>query len=94
MSIDPPPFDSDGVDHFLFDQQKGYSEYFASAMTVMLRSIDIPARFITGYSEGQKITGADIYIINDSDAHGWVEVFSLRTGGYLLSPHPVSAFLL
>ena len=88
LSIDPPPFDSDGVDHFLFDQQKGYSEYFASAMTVMLRSIDIPARFITGYSEGQKITGADIYIINDSDAHGWVEVFFPTYGWIPFEPTP------
>ena len=88
LSIDPPPFDSDGVDHFLFDQQKGYSEYFASAMTVMLRSIGIPARFVTGYSEGQKITGEDIYILNDSDAHGWVEVFFPTYGWIPFEPTP------
>ena len=88
LAINPPPFDGDGVDHFLFDQKKGYSEYFASAMTVMLRSIGIPARFVTGYSEGQNITGSDIYIINDSDAHGWVEVFFPTYGWIPFEPTP------
>ena len=43
LEVEPPPFDADGVDHFLFTLGEGYSEYFSSAMTVMLRSIDIPA---------------------------------------------------
>ena len=57
-------------------------------MTVMLRSIGIPARFVTGYSEGEKITGEDIYILNDSDAHGWVEVFFPTYGWIPFEPTP------
>ena len=50
QSIDAPPPDSDGVEWFLFESKTGYSDYFASSMTVMLRSIGVPARLAAGYS--------------------------------------------
>lgn len=40
----------DFVDHFLFDQRAGYCVHFASAMTVMLRTLDIPARWVKGFA--------------------------------------------
>jgi transglutaminase-like putative cysteine protease len=88
LSIDPPPFDGDGVDHFLFEQKEGYSEYFGSAMTVLLRSIGIPARLATGYSEGEQIKGTDLYIVSDRDAHAWTEVFFPRYGWIPFEPTP------
>jgi hypothetical protein len=78
--VEPPPFDADGVDHFLFEQKKGYSEYFASAMTVMLRSVDIPARMVTGYTTGNKVIDQDIYVVLDSNSHGWLEVYMPNYG--------------
>ena len=75
LIVDPPPFDADGVDHFLFTLRQGYSEYFASAMTVMLRSVGIPARLATGYTTGDKVLGEDIYVVTDSHSHGWVEAY-------------------
>ena len=75
LIVDPPPFDADGVDHFLFTLRQGYSEYFASAMTVMLRSVGIPARLATGYTTGDKVLGEEIYVVTDSHSHGWVEAY-------------------
>ena len=80
LAVEPPPFDADGVDHFLFEQKKGYSEYFASAMTVMLRSVDIPARMVTGYTTGNKVIDQDIYVVLDSNSHGWLEVYMPNYG--------------
>ncbi len=80
LAVEPPPFDADGVDHFLFEQKKGYSEYFASAMTVMLRSVDIPARMVTGYTTGNKVINQDIYVVLDSNSHGWLEVYMPNYG--------------
>ncbi|MFS0726178.1 transglutaminase-like domain-containing protein [Paenibacillus sp. 1P07SE] len=45
-----PPQGQDFVDHFLFEQQAGYCVHFASAMTIMLRTLDIPARWVKGFA--------------------------------------------
>jgi hypothetical protein len=48
-NIAPPPADQDVVDYVLFDSRRGYCEYYASAMAVMLRAEGIPARVAAGY---------------------------------------------
>ena len=88
LEVDPPPFNADGIDHFLFTLRKGYSEYFSSAMTVMLRSQGIPARMVTGYTTGDKVKDHDIYIVTDSHSHGWVEVFFPNYGWIPFEPTP------
>ncbi len=88
LEVEPPPFDADGVDHFLFTLGEGYSEYFSSAMTVMLRSIDIPARFVTGYTTGDKVVDKNIYVVTDSNSHGWLEVYMPNYGWIPFEPTP------
>ena len=75
LEIDPPPFDVDGVDHFLFNQKQGYSEYFASAMAVLLRTVGVPTRLAVGYTSGEETEVPGIYAVRDSNSHGWVEVY-------------------
>ena len=75
LQIEPPPYDADGVDHFLFEQGQGYSEYFASSMAVMLRSVGVPARVAVGYTTGDPIEAEGGYAVTDSHSHGWVEVY-------------------
>ena len=75
LQVDPPPFDTDGVDFFLFEQRRGYSEYFASAMVVLLRSVGVPARVAVGYTTGDPTEVENLYAVNDSHSHGWVEVY-------------------
>lgn len=88
LKVDPPPYNADGVDHFLFTMRKGYSEYFASAMTVMLRSEGIPARLATGYTVGDKLPNHEVYIVTDSHSHAWVEVFFPTYGWIAFEPTP------
>ena len=75
LQIEPPPYDADGVDHFLFEQGQGYSEYFASSMAVMLRAVGIPARVAVGYTTGDQVESEPAYAVNDSHSHAWVEVY-------------------
>ena len=75
LQVDPPPFDADGVDFFLFEQRRGYSEYFASAMVVLLRSVGVPARVAVGYTTGDPTDVENLYAVTDSHSHGWVEVY-------------------
>ena len=89
--IDPPPFDADGVDYFLFDLQRGYSEYFASAMTVLLRAAGVPSRLATGYNQGRQPIIGEPYIVKDNDSHAWVEAFFPTYGWISFEPTPGSS---
>jgi len=73
----PTPRNQDFVDYFLFEQRKGYCTFFASAMTVMLRTLGIPARYVEGYKlpEEPITNDANIYIVTNRQAHAWVEVY-------------------
>ena len=71
--IEGPGLRQDGVDYFLFEAQAGYCDYYASAMTVLLRSVGVPARYVRGYSEGRSEDG--VFHLLESDGHAWVEVY-------------------
>lgn len=81
-----PPEGQDAVDHFLFDADVGFCEQFASATAVMLRSLDIPTRFVAGYTPGRRNPFTGFYEVRNSDAHTWVEVWFPRVGWYEFDP--------
>jgi hypothetical protein len=54
---------------------EGYCTYFASAMTVMLRTQGIPARYVTGFAMPVKQEENGTYIIRENCAHAWCEVY-------------------
>ena len=88
LRVNPPPYGSDGVDHFLFSLQEGYSEYFGSTMVVMLRTVGVPARLAVGYTTGDRVEGREIYAVTDSHSHAWVEVYFPSFGWILFEPTP------
>ena len=73
--VPPPPPDRDWVDYTLFDLQTGYSDYYATAMMVMLRTLGVPARVASGFAPGEFVEDEAAYIVYESEAHSWVEVF-------------------
>ncbi|MFW5919684.1 MAG: transglutaminase domain-containing protein [Halanaeroarchaeum sp.] len=75
------------VDAFLFEMERGYCTYYATAMTVMLRTQDIPARMAVGYSPGQRVS-ADEWIVRGHNAHAWVEVYFKDVGWVQFDPTP------
>lgn len=85
-----PAEDEDYVDQFLFDTKRGYCDNFSTSMVVMLRSLDIPARWAKGYAPGQYKGTADddnrIYEITNNEAHSWVEVFFPSLGWVPFEP--------
>ena len=74
-TVTAPPGDADIVDYLLFERQRGYCEYSASAMTVMLRAVGIPARVVVGFAPGDYDRDLGKYLYLQSDAHAWTEVF-------------------
>ncbi|MFF2532902.1 DUF3488 and DUF4129 domain-containing transglutaminase family protein [Brevibacillus sp. NPDC058079] len=69
----------DFVDHFLFDSLRGYCDHFSTSMAVMLRTLDIPTRWVKGFAPGERV-GTDAFNyetveVRNKDAHSWVEVY-------------------
>ncbi|HSE43597.1 MAG TPA: DUF3488 and transglutaminase-like domain-containing protein [Acidobacteriota bacterium] len=65
----------DPVSRFLFDKKSGHCEYFATSMVILLRHIGIPSRIVHGFLEGEYNELGGFYIVRNSDAHSWVEVY-------------------
>ena len=84
------PEPQDPLADFFFVRRSGNCEYFASAMTVMLRALGIPARYITGFAPGEYNDVGGDYIVRESDAHAWVEVYFTDYGWIAFDPTPPS----
>ncbi|HLZ71586.1 MAG TPA: transglutaminase domain-containing protein, partial [Dehalococcoidia bacterium] len=76
----------DAVDVFLFDTKKGYSDYQATAMVVLLRAVGVPARLATGYSVQEFDLNTHRYIVREKDAESWPEVYFPEYGWVEFSP--------
>jgi transglutaminase-like putative cysteine protease len=73
--VQPLPGSGDAVEQFLFDIRQGYCTYYASAMAVMARTLGIPARVAIGYATGEYDQASRAYIVRESDAHAWPELY-------------------
>jgi protein-glutamine gamma-glutamyltransferase len=72
-------------------RRAGHCEYFASAMTVMLRALGIPARYVNGFQTGEYNDVGGDFIVRASDAHSWVEVYFPGYGWLEFDPTPAGA---
>jgi len=82
---------ADPLANFLFVTRAGHCEYFASAMTIMLRTLEIPAREVNGFLPGEYNDLAGDYIVRASDAHSWVEAYFPGSGWVTFDPTPAAA---
>ena len=87
----PRTLAQDPLANFLFERKKGHCEYFASSMAVMLRSLRIPSRIVTGFRGGEfnDLTGQ--YVVRASDAHSWVEAYFPGSGWISFDPTPAGS---
>ena len=88
QNINAPPPGTDGLEHFLFREQAGYSEYFGSAMTVMLRAAGVPARMAVGYLPGEYSDELGAFVVRESDLHSWAEAYFPGFGWIPFEPTP------
>jgi transglutaminase-like putative cysteine protease len=79
---------ADAIDEFLFERRRGNCEYFAAALAVMLRSLDIPARVVNGFQRGEWNPYGRYFMVRLRDAHSWVEVFLDGAGWVTYDPSP------
>ncbi|MCU0523366.1 MAG: DUF3488 and DUF4129 domain-containing transglutaminase family protein [Elainella sp. Prado103] len=90
------PFFEDDEDlamAFLTKFQGGYPDHFATTLTVMLRSIGIPARLVMGFSTGEFNPFTGFYVVQNIDAHAMTEVYFHKFGWFAFDPIPGHALL-
>lgn len=80
---DPQP-----LTHFLFESKRGHCEFYSTAMAIMLRTIDIPTRNVTGFVGGSYNRFGKFYAVRQGDAHSWVEAWVEDFGWLTFDPTP------
>jgi transglutaminase-like putative cysteine protease len=88
-TLTPPKLAADSVDGFLFDTRRGFCGHYASAFAALMRAAGIPARVVTGYQGGTFNRFADYWIVRQSDAHAWNEVWIEGSGWLRVDPTSV-----
>jgi len=91
-TLEPPPLtSSNGIDDFLFDTKQGFCEHYASAFVFLMRAAGIPARVVTGYQGADYNDLGGYYIVRQSDAHAWAEVWLAGRGWVRIDPTAAAA---
>ena len=80
------PDGEDFVSWFLHESETGYCVHFATAAAILLRCMDVPARYVTGFSTN--VTAGSWTTVTTDDAHAWVEYYVDGLGWYVLDPTP------
>jgi hypothetical protein len=62
---------------FLLNNRSGHCEFFASATVLLLRQLNIPARYAVGYYVHE--TRGTGYVVRERDAHAWCLVWNEQT---------------
>ena len=85
-TLDPGVYGANTADEFWFDRKEGFCEHIASAFVVLMRAMDIPARVVTGYQGGELNSVDGYWIVRQSDAHAWAEVWIAERGWVRVDP--------
>ncbi|MBI3533495.1 MAG: DUF3488 domain-containing transglutaminase family protein [Burkholderiales bacterium] len=85
-TLEPGVFGQHSADEFWFDRKEGFCEHIASSFVVLMRASGIPARIVTGYQGGERNTVDDFWVVRQSDAHAWTEVWLTGQGWLRVDP--------
>ncbi|MDE2275795.1 MAG: DUF3488 domain-containing transglutaminase family protein, partial [Burkholderiales bacterium] len=76
----------DAVDEFWLDRKRGFCEHFASAFVVVMRALGVPARIVTGYQGTDPKPQDGWYVVRQSAAHAWAEIWQPGAGWLRVDP--------
>ena len=83
------PPNQDFVDYFLFANPEGYCTHFATTMTVLCRSVGLPARYVKGFVTPAAPNDQGVYEVTGRMAHAWTEVYLEGMGWIRFEPTSV-----
>jgi transglutaminase-like putative cysteine protease len=85
-TLRPPLLGEQAMDEFLFDTRRGFCEHYASAFVFLMRAAGVPARVVTGYLGGELNPVDGFFIVRQSDAHAWAEIWLAERGWVRVDP--------
>jgi hypothetical protein len=85
------PKNLDPLENFLFAEQKGHCEFFATAGALLARSLGVPSRVAYGWAGGTYYEGSNLFVFRSREAHAWTEVLLEGYGWTVLDPTPPGA---
>ncbi len=85
-TLTPPILAKEGIDDFWFNTKRGFCEHYASNLTFIARAAGIPARVVIGYQGGNKNPFNDDFIVRQSSAHAWTEIWLPGKGWQRVDP--------
>jgi protein-glutamine gamma-glutamyltransferase len=85
-TLEPGVYGQHTADEFWFDRKEGFCEHIASSFVILMRALDIPARIVTGYQGGERNAVDGFWVVRQSDAHAWAEVWQAGRGWVRVDP--------
>lgn len=85
-TLEPGVYGPNSADEFWFDRKEGFCEHIASAFVVLMRALNVPARVVTGYQGGERNSVDGFWVVRQSDAHAWAEVWVTGRGWVRVDP--------
>ncbi len=85
-TLEPGPYGRDAIDEFWLDRKAGFCEHFAAAFVVIMRALDVPARIVTGYQGTDPGPVDGYWIVRQSNAHAWAEIWQEGEGWVRVDP--------
>jgi protein-glutamine gamma-glutamyltransferase len=90
VNVTPPPAGSgrDVLVHWMMNGGSGWCQYFAGSFTLLARAAGYPTRVVMGYNDASWNTIEHYYVIRNSNAHAWVEIFDGQNQWLRVDPTP------
>jgi protein-glutamine gamma-glutamyltransferase len=85
-TLEPGVFGVDSADEFWFDRKQGFCEHIAASFVILMRAAGVPARVVTGYLGGERNALDGYFVVRQSDAHAWAEVWLSGRGWARVDP--------
>ena len=85
-TLEPGVFGQHSADEFWFDRKQGFCVHIASSFVVLMRALGVPARIVTGYQGGETNPVDGFFVVRQSDAHAWAEVWQAGRGWVRVDP--------
>lgn len=85
-TLEPGVFGLHSADEFWFDRKQGFCEHIAASFVILMRATGVPARIVTGYQGGERNAVDGYWVVRQSDAHAWAEVWLAGRGWVRVDP--------
>ena len=85
-TLEPGLYGPNTADDFWYERKEGFCEHIASSFVILMRALNVPARVVTGYQGGEQNAVDSFWVVRQSDAHAWAEVWYEGRGWTRVDP--------